>query len=93
MYQAWDRKGYVFQYLPARKGEAQVTILWLIPLLRYKFGDNIVKWFIPDAVKKMEMEKYDVNSGEGSSIMDEYISVVKAGDAKFNLVRELPQNE
>ncbi len=73
------------------KDEARVTILGLIPLHRRKFWDNIVKWFTPDAIKRMQMANYNSNSGEVSFPIDEYISTVKAGDAKLNLVHKPPQ--
>ncbi len=86
--QSWNKNGYILHFIPAHEEKVQVTIPGLIPILRHKYSNEIMKSFTPDVEECMKTVIYIENSGEISSPMDAYITEVEASDEKFNLKKD-----
>ena len=50
----YRESGICFQFLPQMAEEARMTISNLVPLLKYKYGPQVLKLFSPAAVERME---------------------------------------
>ncbi len=79
---------YVFQCIPAHEEEARVIIPSLIPIMRQKFGNNVIKNFTPNMVECMKMAIFDPEMGKVASLMDVYITEVEVTDKELNLEKE-----
>jgi hypothetical protein len=60
----WKGEGYIFQYSPSIKVEAECTINTLLPLLKFKYpGIDIEKYFSTEAIERCEGYAFDPAKG------------------------------
>jgi hypothetical protein len=60
----WKGEGYVFQYSPGVRVEAECTINSLLPILRHKYPNSDVEsYFLHEAIDRCEGYKYDAEKG------------------------------
>lgn len=60
----WRGEGYIFQYAPGVKIEAECTIDTLLPILKYKYpAVDVEKFFSHEAIDRCEDYKYDATKG------------------------------
>jgi hypothetical protein len=60
----WKGEGFVFQFAPAVKVEAECTISSLLPLLKYKYPSiDLEKYFSQEAIDRCDGYKFDAEKG------------------------------
>ena len=59
---SYKESGICFQFLPELAEEARMTISNLVPLLKHKYGPNVLKLFSPSAVERMEGCTWDLST-------------------------------
>ena len=82
-----DPSRTVLTCLPHNLEEAQDTINALIPRLRYEYGNDILKFFHPDAVTATAEVTWDPRCKVATSPADEAFDEVLAVDEEYNFVQ------
>jgi hypothetical protein len=74
----WRREGYIFQFAPAVKVEAECTVNTLLPLLKHHYPDSdLDKYFSHEAIDRCEGYKYDVTKGAViDDLVDNHLSFI-----------------
>jgi hypothetical protein len=74
----WRGEGYIFQFAPAVKVEAECTVNTLLPLLKHHYPNaDLAKYFSHEAIDRCEGYKYNVNKGAVvDDLVDTHLSFI-----------------
>lgn len=82
---SYDGRGVVFQFVPESEQQALYIVGALLPFLRQIQGNEVEKYFTPDAIDIHKESTWDVENYQLISADDKMMDMLLTEDEEYNL--------